>query len=154
MSAVQNWVQKADLQPLDGANQDPVAIDETVIQLGDEQYWLYTAVDPATNRLLYVRLYSTRNTVVSSMFMPALREKHHVDDALFLFDGAPWFKAACHHHILRFRHGTHGNRNSIEGVLRKVKRRINQFGNCFSHTEVETVEKGLQAFGFAWNQLI
>lgn len=86
-STVHNWVQKADLQPLDGANPDHVAVDETVIQLDDEQYWLYAAVDPAANRLLHVRLYSTRNTAVSSMFMAELREKHSVDDALVLVDG-------------------------------------------------------------------
>lgn len=39
-STVHNWVQKAELQPLDGANPDHVAVDETVIQLNDERYWL------------------------------------------------------------------------------------------------------------------
>jgi len=153
-STVHNWVQKADLQPTDGANPDHVAVDETVIQLDDEQYWLYAAVDPATNRLLHVRLYPTRTTAISQMFMAELRQKHRVDDALFLVDGAPWLKAACHHHGLRFRHETHGNRNSVERVFREVKRRTNQFGNCFSHAEAETVETWLQAFAFAWNQLI
>ncbi|SHH39071.1 hypothetical protein SAMN05443636_2500, partial [Halobaculum gomorrense] len=28
------------------------------------------------------------------------------------------------------------------------------FSNCFSHAEAETVENWLQAFAFAWNQLI
>lgn len=45
-STVHNWVQKADLQPLDGANPDHVTVDETVIQLNDERFWLYAAVDP------------------------------------------------------------------------------------------------------------
>ncbi|MGZ0746158.1 IS6 family transposase, partial [Haloparvum sp. AD34] len=30
----------------------------------------------------------------------------------------------------------------------------NQFSNCFSHARAETVENWLQAFAFAWNQLI
>lgn len=33
-------MQKTDLQPLDGANPDHVAVDETVIQRKDERYWL------------------------------------------------------------------------------------------------------------------
>ena len=45
-STVHNWVHKADLQPEDGQNPDHVAVDETVIRLNDEQYWLYAAVDP------------------------------------------------------------------------------------------------------------
>lgn len=51
-STVHNWVQKVDLQPFDGANPDHVAVDETVIQLNDERFWLYAAVGPDTNRLL------------------------------------------------------------------------------------------------------
>jgi len=37
-TTVHNWVQKADLQPLDGADPDHVAVDETVIQLNDERF--------------------------------------------------------------------------------------------------------------------
>jgi transposase-like protein len=153
-STVHNWVQKADLQPTDGADPDHVAVDETVIQLNDERYWLYAAVDPATNRLLHVRLFPTRTLALTEMFLAELREKHLVDDATFLVDGAPWLQAACHRHGLRFQHVTHGNRNAVERIFREVKRRTNQFSNCFSHAEADTVENWLQAFAFAWNQLI
>jgi len=153
-STVHNWVQKADLQPLDGANPDHVAVDETVIQLNDERYWLHAAVDPATNRLLHVRLFPTRTQALTEMFLSELREKHLVDNAIFLVDGAPWLQAACHRHDLRFQHETYGNRNSVERIFREIKRRTNQFSNCFSHAEAETVENWLQAFAFAWNQLI
>ncbi len=43
-----NWVQKAELQPFDGAESDHAVVDETVIQLDDQRYWLYAAVDPET----------------------------------------------------------------------------------------------------------
>jgi transposase-like protein len=45
-STVHNWVHKADLQPAAGKSPDCVAVDETVIQLDDQQYWLYAVVDP------------------------------------------------------------------------------------------------------------
>jgi transposase-like protein len=51
-STVHNWVHKVDLQPESGRCPDHVAVDETVIRLDDEQYWLYAAVDPETNELL------------------------------------------------------------------------------------------------------
>ena len=51
-STVHNWAHKADLQPGSGRFPDHVAVDETVIQLNDERYWLYAAVDPETNELL------------------------------------------------------------------------------------------------------
>jgi len=153
-STVHNWVQKADLQPTNGANPDHVAVDETVIQLNDERYWLYAAVDPATNRLLHVRLFPTRTLALTEMFLAELREKHLVDDATFLVDGAPWLQAACHRHGLRFQHVTHGNRNAVERVFRELKRRTHQFSNCFSHAQPSTAENWLQAFAFAWNQRI
>ena len=101
-STVQNWVQKADLQPLDGVDPDHVALDETVIQLNDNRYWLSAAVDPATNRLLHVRLFPTRTQVLTEMFLTELREKHLLDEATFLVDKAPWLQAALHRHGLRF----------------------------------------------------
>ena len=48
-----NWIHKANLQPTSKKNSDHVEVDETVIQLNDEQYWLYAAVNPETNELLY-----------------------------------------------------------------------------------------------------
>ncbi|QKY18695.1 IS6 family transposase [Halorubrum sp. CBA1229] len=153
-TTVHRWVQKADLQPTDGADPNHVAVDETVIQLNSERYWLYATVDPDTNRLLHVRLHPTKTNAISSMFLSELREKHQVDNAVFLVDGAPWLQAACHRHGLRFQHVTHGNRNAVERVFREVKRQTKQFSNMFSHVEPSTAENWLQAFAFAWNQLI
>ena len=44
--AVHDWVQKADLQPASNANPDHIALDETVIRINGQQFWLYAAVDP------------------------------------------------------------------------------------------------------------
>ena len=98
-TTVHNWVQKADLQPLDGANPDNVAVDQTVIQLNDEHFWLYAAVDPDTNRLLHVKLSPTRNQAITEIFLAELRDKHLVDDAIFLVDSAPWLQVALHRHM-------------------------------------------------------
>jgi transposase-like protein len=35
-------------------------VDETVIRIDDEQYWLYAAVDPDSNELLHTKLETTR----------------------------------------------------------------------------------------------
>jgi len=58
-----------------------------MIQLGDEQYWLYAAVDPDSNDLPYTKLDTTRTDVIADQFFAKLREKHDVDDAIFLVDG-------------------------------------------------------------------
>lgn len=153
-TTVHDWVQKADLQPLDRANPDHVTVDENVIQLNDEPFWLYAAVDPDTNRLLHVTLAPTRNQAITEMFLAEIRENHLVDDAVFLVDSAQWLQAALHRHSLDYRCEKHGNRNSAERVFRELKRRTNQISNCFSYAESNTVENWLQASAFAWNQLM
>ena len=67
-STVHNWVHKAGLQPESGRSRNHVAVDETVIQFDDEQYWLYTAVDPESNDILHTKLEPTKNNVFVDLF--------------------------------------------------------------------------------------
>jgi transposase-like protein len=153
-STVHNWVHKAGLQPTAGQQPDQVAVDETVIRLDDEQYWLYAAVDPETNELLHTKLEPPRTNVLAHSFVRELREKHAVDDAVFLVHGATPLQTACRRHDLEFRYERHGNRNSVERGFREVKRRTSSFSNCFSHASAETADEWVRSFAFAWNQLI
>src|SRR6056297_3856409 len=127
-STVHNWIHKADLQPTSGKNPDHVAVDETVIQLNDEQYWLYAAVDPETNELLHTTLEPTRNTMIAQTFLAKIDEKHDVSEAVFLIDGSQSLQAACHRGGYDFRYEKHGNQNAVERVFREIKRRT----ICFS----------------------
>ncbi|ELY81570.1 IS6 family transposase [Natrinema pallidum] len=144
--AVHDWVHKCDLQPADDAKPNHVALDETVIQLDQHRYWLYTAVDPETNKILHIRLYSTTTTALTERFLQELTEKHDLDDAMFLVDGAQHLQTALRRSGLRFRYEKHGNRNAAERVFRDIKRRTSSFSNCFSHAKPSTAESWLQAF--------
>jgi putative transposase len=151
--AVYDWVQKADLQPASGTSPNQVAVDETMIRINDQQYWLYAAVNPKTNELLHVRLFSATTTALTQIFLRELRQKHDVDDALFLVDAAPHLKSAVHRAGLRVQVNRHGNRNSVERVFREVKRRSSSFSNCFSYVQPTTAETWLRAFAVWWNSL-
>lgn len=153
-STVHNWVQKAGLQPNSGKQPNHVALDETVIQLNDQRYWLYAAVDPETNAFLHVRLFPTRNLALTKTFLAELREKHRVETAKFLVDGAPWLQTALFEAGLRFHHVTHRNRNAVERLFKELKRRTDQFATHFRHATADSAETWLQTFAFAWNQLI
>jgi putative transposase len=153
-SPVHNWVHKADLQPDDGQSPDHIAVDETMIRRNDEQYWLYTAVDPETNELLHTSLEPTRNNVIAQSFVRELTTQHNIDDAIVILDGAASLQNACSRHGLQFRDERHGDRNSVERVFREVKRRTSSFPNCFSNASTETADEWLRSFAFAWNQRI
>ncbi len=144
--AVHDWVHKCNLQPADDEKPNHIALDETVIQLDDHRYWLYTAVDPETNKILHIRLYSTTTTALTERFLQELTEKHDLDDAVFLVDGAKHLQTALRRSGLRFRYEKHGNRNAAERVFREIKRRTSSFSNCFSHAQLSTAESWLQAF--------
>ncbi len=149
-STVHNWVHKADLHQ----NPDHVTVDETVIQLNDEKYWLYTAVDPETNELLHTTLEPTRNTMIAQQFLTEVGEKHDVSETVFLIDGSQSLHAACHRAGYDFRYEKHGNRNAVERVFREIKRRNICFSNCFSNATAETADNWVKPLSFAWNQLI
>jgi len=151
--AVHDWVQKADLQPTSDANPDHIALDETVIRIDGQQYWLYAAVDPGTNEFLHVRLFTTTTTALTERFLQELREKHNVEDAVFLVDYAQHLRTALQRVGLRFQPVRHGNRNAVERVFREIKRRTSSFSNSFSHVDPATAETWLQAFAVWWNSL-
>ena len=144
--AIHDWVQKANLQPESGRSPNQIALDETVIRINDEQFWLYAAGDPETNDLLHVRLFSTTTTALTEIFLRELRQKHDVETAVFLVDGAQHLQTALDRAGLRFQMCRHGNRNAVERIFRELKRRTSSFSNCFSHVEPETAQSWLQAF--------
>jgi len=151
--AVHDWVHKADLQPASDASPDQIALDETVIRINGQQFWLYAAVDPETNKILHVRLFTTTTTALMQQFLQELREKHDLEDTVFLVDHAQHLAAALQRAGLRFQSVRHGNRNSVERVFREVKRRTSSFSNSFSHVDPATAETWLQAFAVWWNSL-
>ena len=144
--AIHDWVQKADLQPESGRSPNQIALDETVIRINDQQFWLYAAADPDTNDLLHVRLFSTTTTALTEIFLRELRQKHDIETTEFLVDGAQHLQTALQRAGLRFQMRRHGNRNAIERIFRELKRRTSSFSNCFSHVQPETAESWLQTF--------
>ncbi|PHQ46333.1 IS6 family transposase [Halorubrum sp. C3] len=153
-TAIHNWIQKADLQPADGASPNRVAVDETAIQIDSDRFWLYAAVDPRTNKFLHVDVFPVQNQQFTLVFLRDLREKHHVDDALFLVDAGGHLTAALSRTSLRFQITRHGNRNAVERVFREVKRRTSSFSNTFRNAEPKAAESWLRAFAVCWNRCL
>jgi putative transposase len=123
-----------------------IVLDETVIRVNGQQFWLYAAADPATNDLLPVRLFATTTTALTKIFLRELRQKHDVETAVFLVDDAQHFQTALQRAGLRFQMCRHGNRNAVERIFCELKRRTSSFSNCFSHAESKTAENWLWRF--------
>jgi transposase-like protein len=122
-STVHNWVPKADLAPRGGRDSAQIALDERVINVTGDRFWLVAAVELNINVFLHVRFYPSRNTALTKMFLRELQDKHPIDDAVFLVDGAPWLHAGLFELGVHFGHDTHGYRNPVERVFQEIKRR-------------------------------
>lgn len=85
---IHDWAQRIDLQLELSQAPNEVALDQTEIRIGDQQYWLYAATDPATNELPHVRLVAVTTTVLPQEFLPGSCEKHAVETAEFPIDNA------------------------------------------------------------------
>jgi transposase-like protein len=144
-STVHNWVQQPDLEPEAGQDPDRIALDETVVKVNGERFWLYAAVEPRSSVTFHVRLYPTRYIVTTKIFLRELAEKHDVDDAEFLVDGAPWLRAGLFERGMHFRHEAFGERNPVEREFQEIKRLTDQFYNTFSRASPESVENWLRA---------
>ena len=151
-TAIHNWVQKADVQPSSDAEPNHIAVDETVIQVNDQRHWLYAAVDSATNEILHARLFQTRTTQLTVLFLRELREQQQIEHVTFLVDGATHLASALDRLGLDFRYEKHGNRNSVERIFREVKRRTSSFSNTFSNASLDSAESWLQTFAVWWNR--
>jgi transposase-like protein len=70
--AIHNWVHKAELQPASTVSANQLAVDEKMIRLHGQQFWLYAAVDPVTNEIVAVSLFPTTNKVTTRWFLDDL----------------------------------------------------------------------------------
>lgn len=86
--AVYDWMQKADLQLADSASPDHIVLDETVIRINGQQFWLYAALDLEINKYLHICLFTTTTAALIQMFLREFQQKRDVEDAVFLVDYA------------------------------------------------------------------
>ena len=70
-----------------------IALDETGIKLNGKQYWVYAAIDIDRNEILVMKVYSTRNILVSRLFIKEVL-KYCEGNPKFIIDNAPWLSQA------------------------------------------------------------
>ena len=88
-----------------------------MIQINGQQFWLYATVNPETNRFLHIRLFTTTKTALTQQFLRELREKHDIENAVFLVDYAQHLAAALQRAGLQFQTIRHGNRNAFKYIF-------------------------------------
>ena len=149
--AIHDWVHKAELQPISTVTEDQIAVDEKMIRLHGDEYWLYGAVDPVTNEIIHVSLFSSTTKQTTRWFLTELHRRCRLGDPEFLVDGASYLGSVLDEDGYRFQVISNGNRNAIERVFCEIERRTSSFANSFSHVTLETVQSWLEAFAVYHN---
>jgi transposase-like protein len=148
---IHNWVHKADLQPISTVTAGQLAIDEKVIRVNGDDYWLYGAVDPEASEILHLRLFPTTTKQTTRWFLAELHRRYQLNNVEFLVDDADYLVNILEEDGYRFQMISHGNRNAIERVFWEIERRTSSFATSFSHVEPQTAESWLQALAVRHN---
>ena len=115
--AIHNWVHKADLRPVSTVSTDQLAVDEKVIRVNGDDYWLYGAVDPEANEIQHFRLFPMITKQTTRWFLTEFHRRYRLTDVEFLVDDADYLVNVLDEDEYRFQMISHGNRNAIERVF-------------------------------------
>ena len=80
-----------------------IDVDETVVKANKKRYYVYSAVDVERNELILMRVYTTRNWLVTRSFVKEVL-KYCNNKPKFITDKAPWLVEALKSLNLEFEH--------------------------------------------------
>jgi len=96
---------------------DQLAVDEKVICINGDDYWLYSAVDPETNEISHFKLFPTATKQRTRWFLTELHRRYRLNNVEFLVDDVNYLVNVLDGDGYRFQMLPHGNRNAIERIF-------------------------------------
>ncbi|HET7325154.1 MAG TPA: IS6 family transposase [Halococcus sp.] len=148
--AIFQWVHRVGEEAPDPPTAKPsrVAVDETAIKIGREQFWLYAALDVDSKLLLGMRVSRWRGTRPASAFLSELKERHDLSETEFLVDGMGYPTALAQTDLGG--HLDYHMRNLIERWFQTLKIRVKRFHNTWMGGRASAA-RWLAAFAFYYN---
>ena len=128
--SVWNWIQRFDSYQIYKRKRiSAFIIDETVIQIGNQHFWLWVCIEPIYSSVLGIHISEERNMFVAEKFIRSLVSiygKHTV-----YTDGGTWYDEACN--ILSLKHYLHSpiEKSLMEWVNQYLKDRIESFDDYY-----------------------
>jgi len=133
--AIWKWVQKYSgisdrLLNVNKLAVKKIFVDETLLQIDGQNYWLWIAYEPTLNSCLMMHLSRERTIFVCYQFFKQLRDRFGRRKPIFT-DGAQWYNDACG--WLRLDHRVYGTelKNVMERFIQHIKDRTECFDDYF-----------------------
>ena len=95
-TAVWKWVRKLSEKVGVSPSNLPrrfIALDETCVKVNGLEYYVYAAIDVDRNEILSMKVYHSRNTLASELFIREILN-YCEGKPKFIVDNAPWLKQA------------------------------------------------------------
>ena len=104
-------------------------IDETVIQIGSQHFWLWICIEPIDKSVLGIYISEERNMLVAEKFIRSLVDKYGKHTVYT--DGGTWYPQACN--VLRLKHYLHSyfEKSLMERVNQYFKDRTEGFDDYY-----------------------
>ncbi len=128
--SVWNWIQRfGSYQIYKRKRVSAFIIDETVIQIGNQHFWLWICIEPIHSSVFGIYISDERNMLIAEKFIRSLVSnygKHTV-----YTDGGTWYHEACS--IIGLKHHLHSSieKSLIERVNQYLKDRIESFDDYY-----------------------
>ena len=128
--SVWNWIQRFAEYPIYKRKRiSAFIIDETVIQIGSQHFWLWFCIEPIHSSVLGIYISEERSMLVAEKFIRSLVEKYGRHPVYT--DGGTWYDEACN--ILRLKHYLHSP------LEKSLMERVNQYFRTGSRILMTTI---------------
>ena len=131
--AIWKWVQKysdfADRFVVEKCKVKRIFVDETLLRVDGQDYWLWIAYEPTLNRCLMMNLSRERTIFVCYQFFRRLKNRYGRKPVFT--DGARWYNDVCK--WLRLNHQVYDSelKNLMERFVQQIKDRTECFDDHF-----------------------
>jgi putative transposase len=156
--SVWNWIQRFGSCQIYNKRKRVSAfiIDETVIQVGSQHFWLWICIEPIDKSVLGIYISEERNMFVAEKFIRSLVEKY--GKHIVYTDGGRWYDEAWK--IRKLQHYPHSSieKSLMERVNQYFKDRIENFDDYYPCVKNECnlfhVHNWIQFFISMYNETI
>ena len=128
--SVWNWIQRfGSCQIYKRKRVSAFIIDETVIQIGNQHFWLWFCIEPIHSSVLGIYISEERNMLIAEKFIRSLVEKYGKHTVYT--DGGTWYNEACN--VIGLKHYLHSplEKSLMERVNQYLKDRIESFDDYY-----------------------
>ena len=113
-----------------------IAVDETIIRVGDRKVFVWAAIDVETKECLGIWVSMSRHQFIVSEFIRMV-SKYCKNKPKFIVDRGIWYRNAFERMGFTYENEKFGKRNSVEQFFSLLKSRTKRFYNRFPKNKVQ-----------------